>query len=112
VWAERPARILLLAAGGFALALLAAVSLVIPAHAQVFLGFTPEGLPRDLVPSVRLYLLPVLNGLIFTANLFLGLFFFRQVESRPLAYILWAASAIVPLLFLIGVFAILRYLPA
>ena len=71
------------------------------------MGFDLNGKPRDLVPSVRLMLLPVLSSMIYLVDLLLGLFFFREEENRLLAYLLWAGGVLVPFLFLIGVFYML-----
>ena len=53
-------------------------------------------------------LLPVLNVLTFLVNTFLGILFYRQEESVPLAYVLWLTSVFVALLFYAAVFIILR----
>lgn len=108
VWDALPARVLLLCALFFSLLLLVWVSLEIPSRSRLFLGFDAQGNPRDQVPPVQLLLLPVLNTLILLADFSLGLFFFRRKESELLAYILWAGSALSPLLFLIGVYFTLR----
>lgn len=103
VWQSVPARTLLLSGGLLSLALLVWVSLTIPGRDQVVFGFRPNGLSGDLVPSARLLLLPIVNTFFFLSDLFLGLFYFRREESQPLAYILWSAGVLTPLLFLIAV---------
>ena len=108
VWASRPARALLGASLLFSLLLLAWVSLAIPARQQVSLGFLPNGAPGQAVPSVRLLLLPVISGLFVVVDWFAGLFLFRRPESENLAYLLWANSALAPLLSLMAVFFILN----
>lgn len=124
VWAARPARFLLLAGAALSLLLLILVGLALPFRTTVSLGFQADGSPRDLVPSVQLLLLPVLNTAFFTANLLLGLLFFRRGEVRDagvgvganlqngtpvvvgadigeyLAYLLWGSGVITALLFL------------
>jgi hypothetical protein len=107
VWQSVPARTLLLSGALLSLALLIWVSLAIPGRAQVILGFRPDGLSGDAVPAVRLLLLPILNTFFFLSDLFLGLFYFRQEESQPIAYLLWGAGALTPLLFLIAAWFIL-----
>lgn len=108
VWAHQPARRLLLAGLALSLVLLVWVSLVVPARSQIALGFRPDGARRDLVPAVRLLLLPILNAFIFVGDLLLGLLFFRRDEHHPLAYLLWAAGSLSPLLFLAALLFILR----
>lgn len=107
VWSALPARLLLLAGLGLSLVLLAAVAVMIPGRAEVTLGARP-GFPGDAVPAVQLMLLPVISTGFFLVDFFLGLFFFRQTESQPLSYILWASAAATPLVFLTAVFFIWR----
>jgi hypothetical protein len=114
VWATRPARYLILGGLALSLILLIWVSLAVPERPAVSLGFTPESLPTEPVPSVRLLLLPVLNIFFYLANLLAGLYFFRaegEPEASvklPLAYLLWGSGVLTPLLFLLGVLFILR----
>jgi hypothetical protein len=120
VWALKPLRYLILAGLVLSLALLIWVSLVIPSRGQVFLGFNSAGLPRDPIPTVRLLLLPVINGFFFGLDFLLGLYFFRRGENQTqsgdpqsglaylLAFLFWGASLITPGLFLVSVFFILR----
>jgi hypothetical protein len=114
VWSTLLARYLLLAGLALSLILLAWVSLAVPSRPAISLGFTPEGIPSEPVPSVRLILLPVLNLFFYLASVLAGLYFFRseglpEANVRvPLAYLLWGSGALTPLLFLLGVFFILR----
>ncbi len=108
VWSARPARVLLLGCVLLGLALLVWVSLAIQGRGELHLGFQPDGSPGDIVPAVRLMLLPILNSSFFLVTLFLGMFFFRHEESRPMAYIIWLSSAVTNLLFLLAVFFILK----
>jgi len=108
VWSAKLARGLLLTCVLLGLALLVWVSLSIQGRSQLHLGFRPDGSPGDLVPAVRLMLLPILNSFFFLVALFLGMLFFRRDDSRPLAYILWLGSALTNLLFLMAVFYILK----
>ncbi|MEW5870450.1 MAG: PH domain-containing protein [Chloroflexota bacterium] len=107
VWADRPARALLLGGLALSLLLLIWVSLAIPGRSQVSLRFLPDGMPGELIPSVRL-LLPVLNAIFYLVDVLLGLFFFRRSDSQPLAYLLWGSGALSPVLFLVGTFFILQ----
>ncbi len=108
VWSSRPARFLLLTCLALGLVLLVWVSLSIQGYSQVRLGFEPDGSPGNLVPAVRLILLPLLNGFFFLVALFLGMLFFRREDSRPIAYILWLASVLTNLLFLLAVYFSLK----
>jgi hypothetical protein len=108
VWSSQLARILLLACVLLGLVLLVWVSLSIQGRSQLHLGYQPDGSPGDLVPAVRLMLLPILNSFFFLVALFLGMLFFRREESRPMAYILWLVNLMTNLLFLLAVFFILR----
>jgi len=108
VWQARLARYTILLGLGFSLSLLIGTSLAIPGRDQISLGFTPELAPRDPIPSVRLMLLPVLNGFFYLADLLIGLYFFRQDESQPLAYLVWGGGALTALLFLLGMIIVLQ----
>jgi hypothetical protein len=108
VWDDRLARYLLLAGFTLTLALLVSVSLVISSHHQVTLGFNPSGALRDLVPSIQLLLLPVLNAFFMIGNLVAGLYFYRNDERRSLSYLIWASGVMTPVLFMAGVLFILQ----
>jgi hypothetical protein len=108
VWNSRRARFLLLSGAALSLLLLAWVSLAIPAHSQLPLGFLPDASPGEPGPAVRLLLLPVISGLFFLSDTLLGLFFYRREDSHSLAYLLWGAGSVTPLLFLVAVFFILQ----
>lgn len=100
VWASLPARYLLL--GGFiaSLLLLVFVSLSVPARLSISVGFLPDGSPTELVPSVRLLLLPILNTFFYLAAVLSGLYFFRSDERRAMAYLLWGCGLFAALLFI------------
>jgi hypothetical protein len=107
-WSSRPARLLMLVSLVFSLVLFVWVSLALPTRSQVHLGFHADGTPGDVTPIIQLLLLPVLNGLIVMTDFLVGLFFFRRKESRELSYIIWAAGALIPVIFIIGVYFILN----
>jgi hypothetical protein len=104
VWAAIPARILLITAMLESLAMFIWVSLIIPQYAQVSLGFTPVGLPREPIPGIQLMLIPILNILATLLNAILGIFFFRSRNNHPWAYLFWSTSVLVGGLFLMAVF--------
>lgn len=108
VWQSRTARALLLGGMLLSMALLVWVSLVIPGRGQVVFGFRPGSQSGDLVPAVRLLLLPILNTFFFLIDFFLGLFYFRREERQSISYLVWGAGVLTPLLFLIAVWFILQ----
>ena len=104
VISDRTARILIFGGLFFTLALLATVSLLIPGRTLISLGFTPSGLPLEPVPATRLLLLPFLCVFSFLIDFAMGLFFFQKEKSRAIAYFLWGASILTPILLLISLF--------
>jgi hypothetical protein len=107
-WADRPARILLLSSTILALGLIIWVSLSIPNHPMTALRLNPDGSAVELVPGIRLLLLPLLNSFFFIADLLLGLFFYRRADTQSLGYLMWASSVLTSLLFIGAVFFILQ----
>ncbi len=107
-WADRPARILQVSSAVLALGLILWVSLSIPDHPLISLRLNPDGSPIELVPGIRLLLLPVLNTFFFIIDLLMGLFFYRREDTRSLAHLMWASSMLTSLLFYAGVYFILR----
>ncbi len=107
-WSDPAARILIVSGLVLELALLAWVALAIPSRTNISLGFSPSGQPAVPGPAVRLMLLPVLNTINLMVDLLAGLFFFRRIELKPLAYLMWAGAVISPLLLLAAVYIILR----
>jgi hypothetical protein len=103
VWSDRVVRTLWIASLVLLAALFASVVLLIPARTSLSLGFTPGGLPVEPGPPERLLLLPALGALTFIFNLLGGMFFYRHVSQRLVAYLLWAANVITPLLLLAAV---------
>ncbi len=107
-WADRPARILILASAILALGLILWVGLSIPAHPLTALRLNPDGSPVELVPGIRLLLLPVLNTFFFIADMLLGWFFYRRADTLSLGYLMWASSVLTSLLFSGAILLILR----
>lgn len=102
VWADRPARILIAAGLILSLALFFLVSIRIPGIQQVSLGYDVARRPLQPGPAESLMLLPVLCGFAYVLDLLSGLFFYRIELRRPLAYLLWGAGIVEPLLLLAG----------
>jgi hypothetical protein len=107
-WSDLPARILLITSALLALGLILWVSLSISTHPQISLRLTTSGSPVELVPGIRLLLLPVLNTFFFITDLLLGLFFYRREDTKSLAYLMWASSVLTSLLFYGAVYFILQ----
>jgi hypothetical protein len=108
VWEDRGARVLLSLSLTLGLAVIVWVALLLPARAEIAIGFTAEGLPRRPSPAVRLTLLPVINSFFLVLDLILGIYFYRQPENRPLAYFLWSVGALASGLFLLVIYLISR----
>jgi hypothetical protein len=104
VWQNTLARWFLLTGLVLSLALLTLVSLVIPTRNEVALGYTPQGQPLPPVPSQRLMLLPMLALMAYVGDLLVGMYFFRRENGQALAYLLWAAGVLTPLLLIMAVF--------
>ncbi len=98
VWEDRLARILILGSLGMGLTLLATVAIAIPSLTNII--WTDQG---SVAPAERLLLLPILGGLIWFFNLFLGIYLFRKGGDRRIAaYFLWGSAALTCLLLLAG----------
>jgi hypothetical protein len=108
VWADAPARILLIISALMVFGLVIGVSLSIPNHPRSALRLNADGSPVELVPGIRLLLLPVLNTFFFIVDLLSGLFFYQRKEIRALGYLMWTSSALTTLLFSVAVYCILR----
>jgi hypothetical protein len=102
VFTDRLARVLLLAGFALTMILLITVSFRIPGLAKVSLGFNSNRQPFAPGPPESLLLLAVLGGFAFALDLLAGLFFYPRESQRPLAYLLWGASLLTPLLLLVG----------
>jgi hypothetical protein len=107
VWSDRPARILGLIGLFLGIVLFGLVSLAVSSRTTVSLLLGPSG-PLDMVPAVRLFLLPVLAAAFYTADLLGGLFFYRQEDRKPLAYVLWSSGLLTILLFLFALYFIVK----
>jgi len=102
VWMDPPARTLMIAGLGLALVLLAFASLSIPGRRTVSLGFDAAGVPLAPVPATQVLLLPVMNIVIFAADLLGGLYFYRKPTTRPVAFMLWIGSVVTPFLLMVA----------
>jgi uncharacterized BrkB/YihY/UPF0761 family membrane protein len=102
VWTDPPARTLMVAGLGLALVLLAFASLSIPGRATVSLGFDSSGVPLEPVPAAQVLLLPVMNIVIYAADLLGGMYFYRKPATRPVAFMLWIGGVVTPLLLAVA----------
>ncbi len=102
VWADRPARMMMLAGLVLTAALFILVSLRIPTLQTVSLGFDAAQRPLGEGPPESLLLLAVLGAFSYGVDLLAGLFFYHYPSSKPVAYLLWGASVVVPILLLAG----------
>lgn len=98
-WSDQAARWLLVAGALYTFTFLALTAWIIPSFATVNLHIELANTGADVVPAVRLLLLPVMNAAIFVADLVLGVFFYRRIETRVLSYLVWGSSLLVSLLF-------------
>ena len=98
VWEDRIARLLVIISFGVGLVLL-----VVDAIAVTRLSVIPWIGAEATAPAERLLLLPILDGLIWLANLVMGMFLYPRGGDMPLAaYVLWGTSAFTGLLLLIA----------
>jgi hypothetical protein len=102
-WGERRVPALLAAGGGLALALLVLVGLLAPGLQSVSLGFGADGQPLQAVAGVQLFLLPALNLFFYMGNFVLGLLLYREPRGILFSYLLWGASIVTGILFLIAI---------
>jgi hypothetical protein len=103
VWTNLAVRILWITSLVLLAVLFATVVLLIPARASISLGFTPGGLPVEPGPPELLLLLPVLGTLTFILDMLAGLYFYRHISQRPVAFLFWGANVVTPILLLAAV---------
>lgn len=104
VWDDRPARVFLIAGLILTLILFVQVSLIIPTRESISLGFDALGNPLPPVPSRQMLLLPVLGVFAYVADLLGGMFFYRRLQEKPVAFLLWISSAFTPLMLILAAF--------
>ncbi len=100
VWADLFARIAIFGGLALTIGLFVLVATIIPTRSSMPLGFDKAGLPMTAGPPERLLLLPVLATFTLVVDLAGGLFFYRYPDTKPIAYLLWAAGVITPLLLI------------
>jgi hypothetical protein len=82
---------------------------IIANNQQLPLGFSPQGLPLELVGSQQLLLIPILGLFVLVMNVILGLFFFRQPDYYLIAYLLWSGGVITPFLLVVSMIILSFY---
>ncbi|MBW8010206.1 MAG: hypothetical protein FVQ83_03040 [Chloroflexi bacterium] len=108
VWESPIARVLIIVGLMLNLALLTWVAITVPLRETVALGFTPNGSLLPPVPAAQLFLLPAINVFFFLGNFVLAVFFYRQKKDPAWPFLLWGSSVLTAILFLGGVYIILR----
>ena len=88
--------------------LLVWVSFLVPRLASVPLGFISTNIPRDIVSSIQLFLLPIISSLFSLISLLAGIYFYRRPSSRTLAFLTWGFADFSTLLFLLAVGFIIK----
>lgn len=103
VFKDRLARALIPIGAGLALLLLVGTSVLIPFRQMVSLGYDSSGVPLEPVQSSRLLLLPIIGVVFNFFDLITGFFAYRRIETRVIAYLLWAAGVLTSVLLFIAV---------
>jgi len=103
VWKSRLARFLWLTGLFLNIGLLVWVSLLVPGLKSVPMGFLTYGVPKNAVPGVQLFLLPVISIMFYIITWLAGIYFFRRPTQRLLAFFTWGFSTLSGLLFLMAV---------
>lgn len=107
VWADRPARYLLLAALAVTLVLFILTGVAIPGQAGISLGYDLNARPLEPAAPQRLLLLPTLAAMTLAGDIILGLFFYRKAEQRLAGYLLWASAILTSTLLVAAVIFII-----
>ena len=101
-WRSGLVRYLWLAAFFLNIGIIVWVSLLIPSLSQVSFAFGAER-AANAVPAVQLVIVPLMSAFLSLTGWAAGLYYYRWEETRVLATVLWASSALSSLLFLIAV---------
>ncbi len=107
IWQDRLARWMIAAGLGLVGILFVLVSLAIPTREMISLGYAPDRSPLAPAPATQLLLLAVLGVFAVVVDLLGGLFFYRQPEGKTVAYLLWGAGIVTPVLLLVALGLIL-----
>ncbi len=107
VWRNLPARFLIILGALLCIALFIFAGFGISSNPQIYLRILSFGPTGEPVPAIRLLLLPLLNTFIFLADLFIGLYFYLDPETKHLAFLIWGTGLATSLIFMVGVYFIL-----
>lgn len=107
VWRNLPARFLIILGALSCIALFIFAGFGISSNPQIYLRILSFGPVGEPVPAIRLLLLPLLNTFIFLADLFIGLYFYLDPETKHLAFLIWGTGLATSLIFMVGVYFIL-----
>jgi hypothetical protein len=102
-WADRPARGMLLVSTLLSAALVVWCAWLAQAYPELPLRLAADGSAVDIVPGVRILLLPVINTFFYMVDLLLGLVFYRRAQTQSLSYLMWGASSVTAAFFLAAV---------
>ena len=64
--------------------------------------------PSLHIPVAGLWVLPMINFILFMIEWIAGVIFYRNQQNRPLAYLLWGGSLCASLLFLVAMYIIMQ----
>ncbi len=108
LWQDKLARRLWLASLVMVVLLVLLVTASVPFRPQINWQFNPNIPVAETAPGVRLFLLPILNGLVWVVDLILGFSFYRREDQDHLpAYLIWGASCLTgSLLFIAAILLI------
>ena len=101
-WANKVTRYLWIAGIILNAGLLIWVSYLVPRLSSVPLGFISPGVPRNYVPSIQLFLVPIISSLFFLTNWLAGIYFYRRSSSRTLAFLTWGFGVFSTILFILA----------
>jgi hypothetical protein len=108
-WQSKLTRALWLSGLLLNIGLLVWVSLLAPGLEFMPFGFLTAGVPKNIVPGVQLFLLPVISILFSAIAWLAGISYFRRPNMRSLALLIWGFSALSSFLFLMAVLYIISF---
>lgn len=101
IWDDRIVRNLILFGFLIGVAVVIWTVLIITSQSQVVFGSQATVDPEP-VPSIRLLLLPVVNGLVFLVDVVAGAFFYRRDDQRFISYLVVLGSSLTGMIILIA----------
>jgi hypothetical protein len=107
VWSDRLIRYTAVASLVLLALLFVAASMLMSMKPELPLGYDIQGLPLEAGPSIRILLLPILASFVYILSISTGLFFYRQVKDKPVAYVLFAGNLVTPVLLFIAIIFLL-----